>query len=139
MHSAYYYCIVVRGRNVLMRRVNPLSGFLDISKYEMFFFFVVIIALNIVLIDTSCSLVWYQLWQTASQREPCLRPCITFLSKLFDRHVHVVIHMRAWPQQVKFTLPGHPFTYFGFPECPCCLENNIYSRLYHDYGLMRFD
>ena len=45
----------------------------------------------------------------------------------------------AWPQQVKFTLPGNLFTYLGFPECPCCLKCNSYSRLCHDYGLMLFD
>ena len=45
----------------------------------------------------------------------------------------------AWPHQVKFTPPGHLFTHLGFPECPCCLECDIYFRLYHDYGLMIFD
>ena len=43
------------------------------------------------------------------------------------------------PQQVKFTFPGNLFTHFGFPEWPCCLQCNIYSRLCHDYGLMIFD
>ena len=45
----------------------------------------------------------------------------------------------ACPQQVKFTLPGYIFTHLGFPDCPCCLECNIFSRLCHDYGLMIFD
>ena len=26
----------------------------------------------------------------------------------------------------------------GFPECSCCLEYNMYSRICHDYGLMIF-
>ena len=43
--------------------------------------------------------------------------------------------------QVKFTLPGHLFTHFGFPECPCCLECNIYSRhcYVYVYGLVILD
>ena len=45
----------------------------------------------------------------------------------------------SWSQHVNFTLPEHLFTHLGFPECPCCLECNIYSRIYHDYGLMIFD
>ena len=45
----------------------------------------------------------------------------------------------AWPHQVKFTLPGHRFTCVGFPECPCCLECDIYSRLCYVYGLMVLD
>ena len=45
----------------------------------------------------------------------------------------------AWPKQVKFTLPGHIFTHLGYPECSCCLECNIHSRLCRDYGLMIFD
>ena len=44
----------------------------------------------------------------------------------------------ACPQQVKFTLTGQLSTHFGFPECPCRLECNIYSRLCRDYGLMIF-
>ena len=48
-------------------------------------------------------------------------------------------HTGAWPQQVTFTLPGHLFTYLAIPECPCCLEYKIYSRICHDYGLMIFD
>ena len=45
----------------------------------------------------------------------------------------------AWPMPVKFTLPGHLFSHLGFPECPCCHECNIYSRLCRDYGQMIFD
>ena len=29
-----------------------------------------------------------------------------------------------------------PIHTLGFPECSCCLEYNIYSRLCRDYGLM---
>ena len=45
----------------------------------------------------------------------------------------------VWPQQMKLTLREQLFTHRGFPECPCCLECNIYSGLCHDYGLMIFD
>ena len=44
-----------------------------------------------------------------------------------------------WPQQTKFTLPGHLFTHLDFPERPCCLECNICSRICHDYGQIVFD
>ena len=45
----------------------------------------------------------------------------------------------ACPQRVKITLSEHLFTYLGFPECVCCLECNVYSRLCRDYGIMVFD
>ena len=45
----------------------------------------------------------------------------------------------ALPQQAKFTFPGHIFTHFGFSECRCCLQCNIYSRLSRAYGLMLLD
>ena len=35
----------------------------------------------------------------------------------------------ACPHQVKFILPGHIFTYLGFPECSCCIDCEIYSLL----------
>ena len=35
----------------------------------------------------------------------------------------------ACPQQLLLTLPWNLFTLLGFPECPCSLECNIYSRL----------
>ena len=41
--------------------------------------------------------------------------------------------------QAEFTHPGHRFTYVGFPECPCCLECDIYSRLCYVDGLMILD
>ena len=34
----------------------------------------------------------------------------------------------AWPHKEKFTLPGHLFSHLSFPECPCCLECDLYSR-----------
>ena len=46
----------------------------------------------------------------------------------------------AWPRQVKFTVPGHIFTYLGFPECPCFLEwCDIYFWLCYVCGLMLLD
>ena len=39
----------------------------------------------------------------------------------------------ACTQLVKFTLSGHLFTNLGVPECPCCLELNIYFVMYMDY------
>ena len=38
-----------------------------------------------------------------------------------------------WPQQLKFTLPGHICIHLGFPECPCRLECNNYSRFRYVY------
>ena len=48
-------------------------------------------------------------------------------------------YAHSWPQQVKFTLSGHLFTHLGFPEFPCCLECDIYSRLCYVYVLMMLD
>ena len=44
----------------------------------------------------------------------------------------------AWPQQLKFTFPGHLFAHLCCPDCPCGLKLvcNIYSRLCPDYGIM---
>ena len=43
------------------------------------------------------------------------------------------------PYHVKITLPGYIFIHLGFPECLCCIECNIYSRLCVVYGLMVLD
>ena len=45
----------------------------------------------------------------------------------------------AWPQHVKFIIPGHLFKHLRFRECPCRHKVNLYSRLCHDYGQMIFD
>ena len=37
------------------------------------------------------------------------------------------------------TLPGHLFTHLGFPECPYCIECDIYSRLCYVDGIMVLD
>ena len=46
----------------------------------------------------------------------------------------------AWPQQVKFTLPGRLFTHLGFHECSCVILS-VYSRLWYTciIVLMIFD
>ena len=45
----------------------------------------------------------------------------------------------VWPQQMKFTLPGHLLTHLGFPSVRVVLSITFYSRICHDYGLMIFD
>ena len=45
----------------------------------------------------------------------------------------------AWPHQVQFTLPGHPLTHLGFPECRAVLSVTFIPDFCHVYGLMIFD
>ena len=43
------------------------------------------------------------------------------------------------PDNNRFTLPEHLFTHLGFPECPCLLEFDIYSRFCYINGLIILD